>query len=78
MNWEAIAAVAELLGALGVIGSLAYLATQVRSSVNRSRQSAIQSVVKPMNIVWTQMAADRSHADIWVRGSNGMSEPGRL
>ena len=73
MGWEAIAAVAELLGALGVIASLAYLATQVRSSANQARQSAIQSVVNQMNNIWTQMAADRNHADIWVRGSKGLS-----
>ena len=30
MNWEAIGAVAELLGAIGVIASLVYLATQIR------------------------------------------------
>jgi len=32
MNWDAIGAVAELFGAIGVIGSLVYLGTQVRSS----------------------------------------------
>jgi len=32
MNWDAIGAVAELLGAIGVIGSLIYLGTQVRTS----------------------------------------------
>ena len=39
MNWEAIAAVAELLGALGVIASLVYLAGQVRSNASRARQA---------------------------------------
>ncbi len=37
MNWDAIGAVAELLGAIGVIGSLAYVATQVRASVIASK-----------------------------------------
>jgi hypothetical protein len=32
MNWEAIGAIAELLGAIGVIASLVYLATQIRQS----------------------------------------------
>ena len=73
MNWDAIAAVAELLAAVGVIGSLVYLAGQVRGSLNQARQAAIQSVVNQMNNVWNQMAADRSHADIWVRGSKGIS-----
>ena len=32
MNWDAIGAIAELLGAIGVIASLVYLATQIRHS----------------------------------------------
>lgn len=32
MNWDAIGAIAELLGAIGVIVSLVYLATQIRQS----------------------------------------------
>ncbi|MDD9888786.1 MAG: hypothetical protein OXU66_05980 [Gammaproteobacteria bacterium] len=37
MNWEIIAAVAELLGALGVIGSLVYVAYQVKDSARATR-----------------------------------------
>ena len=73
MNWDAVGAVAELIAALGVIVSLVYLAGQVRGSLNQSRQAAIQSLVNQMNNVWTQVAADRSHADIWVRGSRGVA-----
>ena len=32
MNWDAIGAIAELLGAVGVIASLVYLAGQIRHS----------------------------------------------
>ncbi len=32
MNWDAIGAIAELLGAIGVIASLVYLAAQIRKS----------------------------------------------
>ena len=73
MNWDAIAAIAEILAALGVIGSLVYLAGQVRGSLKQARQAAIQSVVNQMSNVWTGVAADRDHADIWVRGSKGTS-----
>ncbi len=31
MNWDAIGAIGEILGALAVIATLAYLATQVKS-----------------------------------------------
>ena len=39
MNWEAIAATAEVLGALGVIASLAYLAVQIRQNTLQIRQN---------------------------------------
>jgi hypothetical protein len=71
MTWEAIAAIAELLGAAGVIASLVYLAGQVRSSGYQSRQASIQSVVNKMNEVWNTMAA-ASTADLWTRGSKGL------
>ncbi len=36
MNWDAIAAIAESIGAVGVIASLLYLAMQVRGSIRAS------------------------------------------
>lgn len=72
MNWEIVAAAAELLGAIGVIASLVYLAGQVRSSGHQARHAAIQSVVNKMNEVWIHMAAETT-ADLWVRGSKGLS-----
>jgi hypothetical protein len=42
MNWEAIGAIAELLGAVGVIASLLYLSAQVRDSRGALRASASQ------------------------------------
>ena len=38
MNWEAISAIGQVLGALGVIASLIYLGTQVRQN---NRASAV-------------------------------------
>ena len=37
MNWDAVGAIAELLGAIGVIGSLIYVASQVRASTVASK-----------------------------------------
>lgn len=70
MDWQALAAIAELLGAIGVIASLVYLAGQVRSSGNQARQAAIQSVANKMSTVWNQLAAETT-GDLWVRGSMG-------
>ncbi len=40
MNWDAIGAIAELLGAIGVILTLVYLATQIRQNTESSRTTA--------------------------------------
>jgi hypothetical protein len=37
MNWDAVAAIAELLSAIGVIGSLIYVASQVRERTVASK-----------------------------------------
>jgi hypothetical protein len=39
MNWDAVGAIAELLGAVGVIASLVYLATQIRNSQEQMAQN---------------------------------------
>ncbi len=39
MNWDAIGAIEELLGAVGVIASLVYLATQIRQSRDQMSQN---------------------------------------
>jgi len=40
MNWDAIGAIAETLGAVGVIVSLVYLATQIRHSRDQMSQNS--------------------------------------
>ncbi len=40
MNWDAIGAIAELLGAIGVIASLVYLAMQIRQSRDQMSQNS--------------------------------------
>ncbi len=46
MNWDAIGAVGELLGALGVIITLAYLALQVRQNSNALRSSTRSDIAR--------------------------------
>ena len=44
MNWEAIGAVAEAAGALGVLVSIVYLALQVKQNTEESRIARAQSL----------------------------------
>lgn len=48
MNWEALGALAELTGAAGVIGSLLYLAAQVRGS---NRALAVQAKLESTRLL---------------------------
>jgi hypothetical protein len=49
MNWEATGAIAELLGAIGVIASLIYLATQMRQNTRATRASTYQQFSDSLN-----------------------------
>jgi hypothetical protein len=44
VNWEAIGAIGEVIGAIGVIVTLGYLAVQVRQGSHVVRSSARQAI----------------------------------
>lgn len=48
MDWEALGAFAELIGAVGVVGSLLYLAAQVRTS---NRAAAVQAKLESTRLL---------------------------
>jgi hypothetical protein len=75
MNWDAIGAAAELLGASGVIASLVYLAVQIRQNSHTVRSSIIDSV--------TSRSADHSRYIVSDRrisrlARKGFDEPDAL
>jgi hypothetical protein len=48
MNWEAIGAIGEVAGAIGVIATLIYLAIQIRSNTKAMRAQSISDVTHNM------------------------------
>ena len=44
MNWEMISAVGQMLGAIGVIISIVYLATQIRNQNKESQRQAMTAL----------------------------------
>ena len=68
MNWEAISAIGQLVGAVAVVVSLIYLATQVRSSARATRIASERSLVE-MLIRFTQQLAEHPHlSELFYRG----------
>ncbi len=68
MNWDAIGAVAELVGALGVIASLIYLAAQIRQSTRSSRATTFQTVCSDLSHIYRALASDSELARIYRLG----------
>ena len=68
MNWEAISAIGQLVGALAVVISLIYLASEVRSSARAARLASERSLVE-MLIRFAQQVAEHPHlSELFYRG----------
>ena len=69
MNWDMVGAIGEVLGAAGVIVTLAYLAGQVRASNRAVRSATMQELLDETLHLMGQLTQDTAFAGIWVRGS---------
>lgn len=77
MNWDAIGAVGEILGALGVIVTLAYLAIQVRASTRATDSQALVGLSAEMeNVLLAGARGDRLF-DAMLRAERGDELPDR-
>jgi len=74
MNWDAVGAVAEIVGALGVLVTLIYLATQIRDNTRSLQAVSLQSVLEgPRDRYFLPMAQSGDMADIYGRGLTSMN-----
>lgn len=68
MNWEAVGAVAELVGAIAVVLTLAYLAVQIRQNSRLIESSLAESHVSAANEVSRILASEAGAANIFWDG----------
>ena len=68
MNWDAIGAVGEIVGAAGVVFSLVYLAIQIRQNSNSTKSAAGQAVLIMLNEAANIGASSPENARIMIRG----------
>lgn len=73
MNWEAIGAVGEVLGAIGVIVTLGYLAVQIRRNTSVVRSTAVQSSNSRIAEV-VRTIATVENSDVFSRGLTSPDE----
>lgn len=67
-NWEAIGAIGEVVGAAGVILTLAYLALQMRQNTTAQRRATAQATVSSLTSWYELGAADPDFALLWTKG----------
>ena len=78
MNWDAVSAVAELVGAIAVVASLAYLAVQIRQNTQHIdfntraiRSSTFQSFSDTFGQFEDLLLENKHLGHVWVQGLEG-------
>jgi hypothetical protein len=70
MNWDAIGAIGEIVGASAVVVSLIYLAIQIKNQNAESRAATVQQVLESNAVAISQLQ-DPDLAEIWIAGVEG-------
>ncbi len=68
MNWEAIGAAGELLGAVAVVMTLVYLATQVRQNTNAMNVAAKQEMTRQFSDFCDMLLGHDELLDVHTKG----------
>lgn len=68
MNWDAVGAIAELLGATGVIATLVYLTTQIRQNTRALKASSMDSSTQSANDLRSSMFTNPDVVAVYYRG----------
>lgn len=69
MNWDALGAIGEIAGALGVIFTLAYLARQIHESNKTARNAATQEIQNQLADWIFHINSTKEMVDLWLRGN---------
>lgn len=68
MNWEAIGAVGEVIGAVAVLITLVYLASQIRQNTRSLKATATQAIVSESSSTYAALAFDEEMSRIYWSG----------
>jgi hypothetical protein len=71
MNWEAIGAIGEIVGATAVVLTLIYVAIQIKQNTAASRAQAINQINSQWGGLMSQIATNEGLAKIYRKATEG-------
>ena len=71
MNWEAIGAIGEIIGAAAVVITLIYLAVQIKNSTKVARSSTRQAIAELSMAAGSDIIKDKDLAEIFIKDLKG-------
>ena len=71
MNWEAIGTIAEVVGAIAVVLSLIYVATQIKQNTAAARAGSINQINSQYGALMSQIAMNGDLARIYRKATDG-------
>ena len=74
MNWEAIGAIAELVGAVAVVATLLYLSVQVRAANRQSELESFRHTWDGLNQFCDVISGSRQTASVVRRGRESLPQ----
>ena len=74
MNWEAIAAIGEIVGAIAVVGSLVFVGWQMAQNTDALRTSTSQSHAELYMSISTRISESREMATLYITGLSDLTE----
>ena len=69
MNWEAVAAIAELIGALAVVITVAYLAVQIRQNTKTAQSLVQQGMLDNIHSLRLALSQDPELARLLIKAN---------
>ena len=73
MHWDAIGAIGEIVGAIAVVATLAYLAIQMRQNTTQLKNATSWNINQGLAQIHGQHSSDPEFVDIWLRGLKKMT-----
>ncbi len=70
VNWDAIGAVGEIVGAVAVVATLFYLARQIRDSTQQAKMASVAELNALYNDAFLPIYNNRESMAIWVKGAS--------